>query len=310
MARYRNWEEALDDSIQFLRIEGSHVFCMKDGFIFKVSRKNWPPKRLSPDLAIDPTEYYRWQVQEVHKQLYDLSKTFYKNSNATVTATCSIHGDFELQAKNLRKGRGCQSCGYSSGYNKLAETRKLMVSDSATFITKAIGVHGERYDYSKVNYTRSAERVSILCKLHGNFEQQANNHLSGQGCPECGVEANRQRAIERGSTGFTRTYFINASNGFATLYLIKCSNESEVFYKIGITSKTVEHRFRSKNLPYDYSVEHEYVAEAGLIWDLETTMHREYKSVKYIPEKEFGGMYECFSHIDVGEYEKLLTTIA
>jgi len=38
------------------------------------------------------------------------------------------------------------------------------------FINKAINVHGDKYDYSKVNYTGSTNKVIIICKEHGQFE--------------------------------------------------------------------------------------------------------------------------------------------
>lgn len=67
-----------------------------------------------------------------------------------------------------------------------------------TWITKAINIHGDIYDYSLVEYTRSKDKVNINCKIHGVFEQRASNHLVGRGCPECGntlnsISSNRKR---------------------------------------------------------------------------------------------------------------------
>jgi hypothetical protein len=54
------------------------------------------------------------------------------------------------------------------------------------FIQKAVAVHGDLYDYSLVDYVRSNIKVTIICKIHGPFEQQPNNHVnSKQGCPVC-----------------------------------------------------------------------------------------------------------------------------
>ena len=57
---------------------------------------------------------------------------------------------------------------------------------SEQFIVKAIQIHGDKYDYSKVNYINSKTKVVIICKDHGNFEQQPSNHLYGYGCKYCG----------------------------------------------------------------------------------------------------------------------------
>ena len=53
------------------------------------------------------------------------------------------------------------------------------------FITRAIAVHGNKYDYSKVEYINSATKVCIICPEHGEFWQTPNCHLSGNGCPKC-----------------------------------------------------------------------------------------------------------------------------
>lgn len=37
------------------------------------------------------------------------------------------------------------------------------------FIEKARKIHGDKYDYSKVNYTRCDHKVCIICPEHGEF---------------------------------------------------------------------------------------------------------------------------------------------
>ena len=48
---------------------------------------------------------------------------------------------------------------------------------SQTFIEKALKVHGDIYDYSRVNYKNMITKVKIVCKKHGEFEQTPNNHI-------------------------------------------------------------------------------------------------------------------------------------
>lgn len=60
--------------------------------------------------------------------------------------------------------------------------RKLTTEE---FIAKSISLHGNTYDYSKVDYNSSRSKVCIICSEHGEFWQKANNHLNGQGCPKC-----------------------------------------------------------------------------------------------------------------------------
>lgn len=54
------------------------------------------------------------------------------------------------------------------------------------FIEKARKIHGDKYDYSKVDYVHSKLEVTIICPIHGEFTQRPNDHLSGHGCLDCG----------------------------------------------------------------------------------------------------------------------------
>lgn len=54
------------------------------------------------------------------------------------------------------------------------------------FIKRAKKVHGDKYSYSYVNYTKTKKKVKIYCPQHGVFKQTPNDHLSGYGCPSCG----------------------------------------------------------------------------------------------------------------------------
>lgn len=64
------------------------------------------------------------------------------------------------------------------------------------FIKKAKEIHGDKYDYSLVDYKNAKTKVEIICPLHGKFEQIPYNHLSGKGCKECGHKENgRNRSI-------------------------------------------------------------------------------------------------------------------
>ena len=53
------------------------------------------------------------------------------------------------------------------------------------FIKRAKQIHGDKYDYSKVEYVTSETKVQIICPKHGEFFQTPNCHLSGHGCPIC-----------------------------------------------------------------------------------------------------------------------------
>lgn len=60
--------------------------------------------------------------------------------------------------------------------------KKLTTSE---FIKKAKLIHGDKYDYSLVDYKKSNINIKIICLIHGDFEQSPTTHLSGSGCPIC-----------------------------------------------------------------------------------------------------------------------------
>jgi hypothetical protein len=67
-------------------------------------------------------------------------------------------------------------------YYKNSMAKKLTTE---TFIQRAREVHGDKYDYSKVNYINSYTKVEIICPIHGSFWQTPGHHLYGEGCKHC-----------------------------------------------------------------------------------------------------------------------------
>jgi len=124
------------------------------------------------------TEIFIEKAKVLHGNKYDYSKVDYKNAKTKVIIICAKHGEFEQQPGSHisnTQPRGCAECGKNSNKNT---TEK--------FIEDAIKVHGETYDYSKVKYVKNTEDIIIICKIHGEFLQQPNNHISSKsGCKEC-----------------------------------------------------------------------------------------------------------------------------
>ena len=114
----------------------------------------------------------------VHGNKYDYSQSVYSGMHKKLTIVCPIHGKFEQEAHSHLKGQGCPKCGLESRSRKRSDTKE-------TFIEKAKKVHGEKYDYSKVEYIGSQDKVSIICPEHGEFLVKPYLHIQGQGCPKC-----------------------------------------------------------------------------------------------------------------------------
>lgn len=62
-------------------------------------------------------------------------------------------------------------------------------------IQKANNIHNNYYDYSKVKFDKTIDKVIIICPKHGEFEQIWNNHLGGEGCPKCNRSKGEQAVI-------------------------------------------------------------------------------------------------------------------
>ena len=71
-----------------------------------------------------------------------------------------IHGPFEQRARSHLNGNRCYEC----FGNPLKTTQE--------FIHDAKITHGDKYDYSQVNYTGTNNRVKIICSKHGLFDRQ------------------------------------------------------------------------------------------------------------------------------------------
>lgn len=61
-----------------------------------------------------------------------------------------------------------------------------------TFVAKARKVHGDRYDYSKTEYTGALKPVTIICRKHGEFVIRADNHIGGYHCRQCLSDTQRK----------------------------------------------------------------------------------------------------------------------
>ena len=108
----------------------------------------------------------------------DFSNTVFNGADGKITYVCPKHGEIITRAYNAIYGHGCPKCAKE-------KFSKIRTSNAEKFIEKACKVHGNRYDYSKVEYSNHLSKVCIVCHEHGEFWQTPNAHLAGQGCIKC-----------------------------------------------------------------------------------------------------------------------------
>ena len=119
------------------------------------------------------------KAKEIHNDKYDYTKSNYVNAHTPLLIICPEHGEFQMRPHNHLQGQGCPTC-------KKGKLGKHFQSNTQDFIRKSKLVHGDKYDYSKVNYVNNRVKVTIICPEHGEFVQKPLDHLHGSGCPECG----------------------------------------------------------------------------------------------------------------------------
>lgn len=124
------------------------------------------------------TDFFIEEAKKIHGNKYDYSKTVYINAHAKVCIICPIHGEFWQTPNNHLMGNGCYQCGLDIAHKKQTLTKE-------EFIRKAHLVHGDKYDYSKVEYINYETPICIICPVHGEFWQTPDKHLHGAGCPMC-----------------------------------------------------------------------------------------------------------------------------
>lgn len=124
-------------------------------------------------------EEFIQRAEILHGDKYDYSKVNYINYSTPVIIICSEHGEFAQMPSKHLSGHGCPSCA-----NRNMTTEK--------FIQRAQAIHNNKYDYSKVVYTKAKEKVCIICPEHGEFWQEAESHLQGVGCPKCNSSKGEQ----------------------------------------------------------------------------------------------------------------------
>jgi very-short-patch-repair endonuclease/Fe2+ or Zn2+ uptake regulation protein len=110
----------------------------------------------------------------IHNDKYDYSKVNYINTNIQIIIICKQHGEFtQIPDFHINRKCGCPKC---------SNNVKL---DILEFIEKAEKIHGNKYDYSKVEYNNNRNHIIIICKKHGEFSQIPFLHLLKHGCPSC-----------------------------------------------------------------------------------------------------------------------------
>jgi len=113
-------------------------------------------------------------AKKIHGNKYSYDKSEYINAKTKLTITCCKHGDFvQTPDAHIYAKKGCLKCSGAKKYS------------TEEIIEKFKKTHGNKYNYSLVDYCGMFKKVKIICKEHGVFEQTPKNHIMGKECGKC-----------------------------------------------------------------------------------------------------------------------------
>lgn len=290
------------------------INCSKHGrqeprFVTSLLSSPHPCKKCT--IASKDTLYTNQQIRlivdETFHGSYEILPFIYRGQQTVLHLICPVkgHGEFSAQYRSLRKSPGCPKCAYKASSNK--RKRGLRDSFSASrdkrfeaWLEAAHEMHGDFFDYSKVDYKNQHTAITITCPIHGDFNQKPDVHLCS-GCRKCadeelfGLYSERyfERHPERGTAA-------------AKVYYLGFRHEQETWFKVGITINTIQQRF---SVTSESSVNYEVLGELDTTledaWNIENDLQRSHGDFfRYAPKLE-GSKYssrdlrlgpsECFS---------------
>jgi hypothetical protein len=127
------------------------------------------------------TEYFINKATEIFGDRFDYSKVKLVTHETKVIVICHEHGEFEISPRlHITKEQICRKCSFVDRAKKRSKSQDI-------YILEANEIHKNKYDYSLTIYINANTKITIICYEHGEFVQNPNEHLKGNGCPKCGI---------------------------------------------------------------------------------------------------------------------------
>lgn len=214
-------------------------------------------------------EEFRSRLSALSKGRYSWDNAVYNGHRHDVELMCPVHGIFHSRPAELFVGNGCKRCANLIRFPE--------------FVLRSNKIHDSKYTYIENSYTDISSKISIICPYHGRFDQYAQDHTTGSGCPSCsGVNQKtteefvlQARMIHGNKYDYSKTVYVNARAKLKIIcpvhgsfiqsarnhttqkqgcpecshergkrvYLIEFGFPNRSFLKIGIMKDTVSRRF-------------------------------------------------------------------
>ena len=235
---------------------------------------------------------------------FDYSRVKYVNNNTPVDI---IDKESNNEIFSITPSKFLSSDNGRSKSKRFEITREI-------FIERARALHGNKYDYSKVNYVDRYTEVCVICPIHGEFWQKPVYHFKnargGCGCPKCANSVSKleRKVINRlteENIKFKKEYvnehifgkmrgdiFINSYN-----IMIECQGsqhfeEKNSFHRAygGSLSQQIDRDYNFSRCCKDANIELLYYFNKSNV-----------RNVDYLNDKKFNGIYtknNTFTDID------------
>ena len=163
------------------------------------------------------------KLKTVFGDKYGTDLVEYKDGDTKVKLVCDKHGVFEKTPHELLRGNGCPVCGSERGH----ANRRILFDN---VIKRANTIHHNKYGYEKFIYNGFFTKSTIICPIHGEFEQSMSKHLLGQGCPLCGRESSAD-AQRKGTDEFIAESKKKFGDKFDYSKVVYVNNKANVLLK-------------------------------------------------------------------------------
>lgn len=224
------------------------ILCKEHGSFFQTPKSHLRGSGCNKCVIRNTTKYTKEAILskflEKHGSKYKYDDFYFKNVYSEINVECPDHGNYLTTIKSHFK-HGCKRC----YYEKIGKNNLIDIDE---FINRASLVHLNKYDYSRVTYSKTNDIIEIICPKHGSFFQKRNLHLGGNGCKRCNMSKG-ERKIEK----FLIDNSINYSHQF-TFY--ECRNINPLpfdfflhDYNVCIEYDGVQHSAKSKHESFYYS---------------------------------------------------------
>ena len=148
-----------------------------------------------------------------------------------------------------------------------------MKYNTETFIERAKKVHGDLYDYSRVNYERSTKKVEIICPVHGSFFQRPENHINQkQHCPQC---ANGRKGKH---SKFSLEWMMEhpeRAYAPAVVFVQEVKGKTSNYIEVGVSTRSIKTSYKVEATTFLLYVEYMSLKQALMLEEeIENRLHK------------------------------------